>query len=149
MLRPVSEGRAASGAGYSGTPLRKKLGIKPESSVSIVGGPVPDIAVRATATSAPFDVVLAFVTMAAELRAAIVDWSELITPDGGLWICWPKKAARKLVPALAASDMTEDVVRDVVLPMNLVDNKVCAVDEVWSGLRVVWRVEHRAARRTT
>ena len=91
--------------------------------------------------------VLAFVTMDASLRAGIPEWSTLVTPDGGLWICWPKKTARKLVAAFGTSDMTEDVVRDVALPMGLVDNKVCAVDEVWSGLRVVWRVELRPSKR--
>ena len=134
-------------AGYSGTPLPKKLGIKDGSTVHIVGGPVPSLPVQPTGGPAPYGVVLAFVTMQASLRAGIPEWSTLITPDGGLWICWPKKPARKLVAAFATSDMTEDVVRDVVLPMGLVDNKVCAVDEVWSGLRVVWRVELRAARR--
>lgn len=138
---------AAASAGYSGTPLPKKLGIKDTSTVTIVGGPAPALPVSPTAGAAPWDVVLAFVTMAADLRASIAGWSSLITPDGGLWICWPKKTARKLVPAFAKSDMTEDVVREVVLPIGLVDNKVCAVDAVWSGLRVVWRVEVRASRR--
>lgn len=134
-------------AGYSRTPLPKKLGIKDGSTVHIAGGPVPSLPVQPTGGPAPYDVVLAFVTMDASLRAGITAWSTLITPDGGLWICWPKKTARKLVAAFAASDMTEDVVRDVVLPMGLVDNKVCAVDEIWSGLRVVWRVELRPAKR--
>ena len=138
----------AASAGYSVAPLPKKLGIKDTSTVTIVGGPMPVLPVGPTGGRAPYDVVLAFVTMAADLRASIAEWSSLITPDGGLWICWPKKTARKLVPAFSECDMTEDVVREVVLPMGLVDNKVCAVDEVWSGLRVVWRVEHRAARRS-
>ena len=90
--------------------------------------------------------VLAFVTSVAALEAGIDDWSRRITPAGGLWICWPKKTARKLVPAFAASDMTEDAVRAAALPMGLVDNKVCAIDEFWSGLRVVWRLERRAER---
>ena len=130
-------------AGYSGTPLPKKLGIKDGSTVHIVGGPVPSLPMLPTGGPAPYDVVLAFVTMDASLRAGIAEWSTLISPDGGLWICWPKKTARKLVAGFATSDMTEDAVRDVVLPMGLVDNKVCAVDEIWSGLRVVWRVDAR------
>jgi hypothetical protein len=128
-------------AGYSGTPLRKKLGITDTSIVRIIG-PVPsDLEIEDfIAGDAPFDVVLAFVTTEQQLREHIHDWSDLITANGGLWICWPKKAARKIVP----SDMAEDAVRDVALPMGLVDNKVCAIDDVWSGLRLVWRLEHRA-----
>ena len=142
----MSTSRAGS-AGYSGTPLPKKLGIKDDSSVHITGGPVPDLPFAATTgATAPFDVVLAFVTSVAALEAGIDDWSRRITPAGGLWICWPKKTARKLVPAFAASDMTEDAVRAAALPMGLVDNKVCAIDEFWSGLRVVWRLERRAER---
>ena len=129
-------------AGYSGTPLAKKLGIDDASTVAILG-PAPALPVRATANaSAPFDVVLSFLTAQEELFAGIASWGELITPSGGLWICWPKKTARKVVP----SDMTEDSVREAALPRGLVDNKVCAIDDVWSGLRVVWRVELRAAR---
>lgn len=129
-------------AGYSGTPLAKKLGVTDTTTVHILG-PMPDIPVVASPNAMPpFDVLLSFVTTQAELFARIASWGDLITPSGGLWICWPKKAARKMVP----SDMTEDAVREAALPLGLVDNKVCAIDDVWSGLRVVWRVELRAAR---
>jgi hypothetical protein len=132
-------------AGYSGTPLRKKLGIRDRSLVRVVG-PAPndldigEIFANDLPGDPPYDVVLAFVTTEQQLRAHIHDWSDLIAANGGLWICWPKKAARKIVP----SDMAEDAVRDVALPMGLVDNKVCAIDDIWSGLRLVWRLEHRA-----
>ena len=133
-------------AGYSGTPLPKKLGIRDGSRVGLVFAPsttVPAGFPIGASGGAPFDVVVGFVTVADEFRSLIERWAELITVDGGLWIAWPKKTARKSVP----SDMTEDVVREVVLPRGLVDNKVCAIDDVWSGLRVVWRVEERAKRR--
>jgi hypothetical protein len=139
-----------TGAGYSGKPLRKKLGITDQSAVAILG-PAPELSdVAASATTGPgerasLDVLLCFVTTKDELERGLDDWSNAIHPDGSIWICWPKKAARKLVP----SNMTEDDVRGAALPMGLVDNKVCAINEIWSGLRLVWRVELRAARRAT
>ncbi len=128
-------------SGYSGTPLRKKLGITDQSFVKVLGPAPADLDIGdVIGGDAPLDVVLAFVTTEQDLRAHIHDWSALIAANGGLWVCWPKKAARKII----ASDMAEDAVRDVALPMGLVDNKVCAIDDVWSGLRLVWRLEHRA-----
>ena len=97
-------------AGYSGTPLLQKLGVKPGS-----------------------DVVVAFFTERAVLEARLPLLEQAIFPDGGLWIAWPKKASK--VP----TDITEDVLREVALPTGLVDNKVCAIDETWSGLRFVFR----------
>jgi hypothetical protein len=132
-------------AGYSGTPLAKKLGIKPDSTVAFVGETPPSaLEVGPTDGVAPFDVVLAFVRHRDMLATSLQAWSALISPAGGLWICWPKKTARRL-PAYADADMTEDDVREFGLPMNLVDNKLCAVDNEWSSLRLVWRVEHRGA----
>ena len=87
------------------------------------------------------DVVLSFHTARADLERAVPTLLAALDVDGGLWICWPKKASK--VP----TDITEDTVREVFLPLDLVDNKVCAVDDVWSGLRVVWRKEMRATRR--
>jgi hypothetical protein len=133
-------------AGYSGTPLDTKLGIKPGHRVRLEGAPdgfvggtlaLPDGVELVEA--GPFDVAVVFVTSRSGLESA---WGRLIAdlvPDGGLWVAWPKRASR--VP----TDMTEDVVRAVGLPGGLVDNKVCAIDEVWSGLRLVVRKEHRAA----
>ncbi len=83
------------------------------------------------------DVVLAFVTKRAEIERGIGKLGELVRPAGGLWYAWPKKASK--VP----TDITEDTLREVALPLGLVDNKVCAVTDVWSGLRLVWRRENR------
>jgi hypothetical protein len=133
-------------AGYSGTPLDRKLGIKPGHRVLLEGAPdgfvggtlaLPDGA--ELVADGAYDVGVVFVTERAALEGA---WERLaagLVPDGGLWVAWPKKASK--VP----TDMTEDVVRDVGLPRGLVDNKVCAIDEVWSGLRLVVRKENRAS----
>ncbi len=131
-------------AGYSGTPLPKKIGVKDTSSVAIGWangvGPTPfEIASTTPADANDVDILLAFVTHENELRQGITVWSKQINVDGMIWICWPKKSARKLVP----SDITEDVLRDVVLPMGLVDVKICAIDDVWSGLKIMWRKELR------
>ena len=102
-------------AGYSDTPLLKKLGVKDDSN----------------------DVIVAFFTERSELERRISALGEVVFPDGGLWISWPKKSSK--IP----TDITEQTIRDVALPLGLVDNKVCAVDEQWSGLRLVWRKERR------
>lgn len=83
------------------------------------------------------DVVVAFFTRRADFERRLVGLGRMIFPSGGLWIAWPKRAAG--VP----TDMTENVVREVALPLGLVDNKVCAIDETWSGLRIVWRRDRR------
>jgi hypothetical protein len=131
-------------AGYSGTPLAKKLGVKDDSVVAIVTasgvGPSPfEITATATADAGDIDVLLVFVTTERDLRAGIAEWSTHIQVNGMVWICWPKKTARKIVP----SDITEDLLRDVILPLGLVDVKVCAVDDIWSGLKFMWRKELR------
>ena len=130
--------------GYSGTPLLNKIGVKDTSSVAIVlanlVGPHSFEIVATVAPDSPnVDIVLAFVTHENELRHAIAGWSPQLARDGMLWICWPKKSARKVVP----SDITEDLLREVVLPLGLVDVEVCAIDDVWSGLKFVWRKELR------
>jgi hypothetical protein len=131
-------------AGYSGTPLPNKIGVKATSAVAIVlaNGLGPS-SFEIVATVAPddrnLDILLAFVTHERELHHAIAGWSAQMRIDGMLWICWPKKSARKVVP----SDITEDLLREVVLPLGLVDVKVCAIDDVWSGLKFVWRKELR------
>ncbi len=83
------------------------------------------------------DVLVAFFTEKAQLAKRIEACGKAIFPDGGVWVAWPKKASG--VP----TDITEETVREVALPLGLVDNKVCAIDDVWSGLRVVWRRERR------
>ena len=84
--------------------------------------------------------VVFFIKKRADLERRIAALAKAIEPAGGLWVAWPKRASG------ITTDMTEDVVRDVALPLGLVDNKVCAIDDTWSGLRVVWRKERRAAK---
>jgi hypothetical protein len=134
-------------AGYSGTPLPRKLGIKPGHRVAIVGPPegftlglLPDVAVQhGLDEPGALDVILAFVRWRAELEAQLGQLRSRMTPAAGLWVAWPKRAARQ------PGDMSEDVVRAVALPTGLVDNKVCAIDTVWSGLRLVIRRALRPA----
>jgi hypothetical protein len=131
--------------GYSGTPLAKKLGIAGGDVVAIVNEPagfrdsldVPDGVRFKSSLRGRADVVVVFVTAHAELARRRAVLGETVYPDGAIWVAWPKRASK--VP----TDMTEDVVRDVFLPHGLVDNKVCAIDDVWSGLRVVWRTARR------
>jgi hypothetical protein len=136
------------GAGYSGTPLPRKLGIGDGDEVALIGGPerfedtlgeLPDVASLHTdlADDARYDVILAFVTQRSELEAELPRLRARMAPACGLWIAWPKRASRM------PTDMTEQVVRDVALPTGLVDNKVCAIDDTWSGLRLVIRRENR------
>jgi hypothetical protein len=133
-------------AGYSGTPLAKKLGIKPGSNVFVAGTPIAydqlldplpdDVNVQATIDSST-DVVHLFSTSMAELADALNRSLQHLRPDAALWVSWPKKASR--VP----TDVTEDAIRDLALPLGLVDIKVCAVNDVWSGLKLVVRKENR------
>jgi hypothetical protein len=134
-------------AGYSGTPLPRKLGIKPGHAVAVIGGPAgfsESLAVLSGAdvtqglpAAGLLDVIVTFVRWREDFEAQLEELRERMAPACGLWIAWPKRAAR--VP----TDMTEHVVREVALPTGLVDNKVCAIDEVWSGLRLVIRRELR------
>ncbi|MFD9124584.1 DUF3052 domain-containing protein [Kitasatospora sp. NPDC059571] len=133
-------------AGYSGTPLARKLGIAPGHVLLIDGAPpafaVPDLPAGLTRQGAPdpavpFDVALWFPADRAELTGRLAELRAAMRPAAGLWIAWPKKASR--IP----TDLTEDVLREVALPTGLVDNKVCAVDAVYSGLRLVVRRELR------
>ena len=130
-------------AGYSGAPLPKKLGIADGAAVAL-DRPPRGFALAAPARisrklgAGPYDVIVAFVTARGELRARIADARSRLVEHGGLWIAWPKKASG------VATDMTEQAIRDVALPTGLVDNKVCAIDETWSGLRLVIRRELRS-----
>jgi len=135
-------------AGYSGTPLPKKLGIKEGHKVALLGPPrlfeltlgeLPRDAVLQVglAGKAPLDVVVAFVTRRSELERHLAPVRRRMAQAAGFWVAWPKKASG------VETDVTEDVVRDVALPTGLVDNKVCAIDETWSGLRLVIRLENR------
>ena len=138
-------------AGYSGTPLAKKLGIVEGASVALLGAPdgfdevlattLPDRVQIRTRAAGTVDVIVSFHTRRAHLVGRVEALLRTLDVDGGLWIAWPKRASG------VATDVTEDTVREVFLPLGLVDTKVCAIDETWSGLRVVWRKELRAARR--
>ena len=132
--------------GYSGTPLATKLGVKPGSSLRLVAAPddfeetlapLPDGVRVRRAGPLRADVVVVFTTSYADLAARVGALGKAVHPDGSLWVAWPKKASR--VP----TDLTEDSLREIALPLGLVDNKVCAVTDVWSGLRLVWRKERR------
>jgi hypothetical protein len=133
-------------AGYSGTPLAKKLGIKPGARLALDHAPpgwaVPDLpdGVVPAAEAEPADVIVAFFREAAEVPERLPELARRIFPAGGLWLAWPRKAAGH------SSDITENGLREHALPLGIVDNKVAAIDDDWSGLRVVWRLEHRASR---
>ena len=135
-------------AGYSGTPLPRKLGLKPGARLGIFAAPknfgatlgalphgvtLTDAARGATA----LDVVLCFASSHAALERLLPRAQARLDPSGGLWVCWPKKASG------VVTDVTEAAVRQLGLDAGLVDNKVCAIDEVWSGLRMVVRVSDR------
>ncbi len=129
--------------GYSGRPQAAKLGLKPGQRVGLhqppdgwalshppdgLAGPGPD---------GQADVIVAFFTQADEIAVQIGELARRIYPAGALWVAWPRRAAGH------RSDVTENFIRDQALPIGLVDVKVAAIDEDWSGLRVVWRTENR------
>lgn len=129
-------------AGYSGTPLAKKLGIKASSRVVLISepadyqslvAPLPPNVTFARRVSAGTDLVHCFVTTEAELRRRLTTLRRTLKPDASIWVSWPKRSAG------IATSVTEDLIRDVALPMGFVDVKVCAVDATWSGLKLVVR----------
>ncbi len=133
-------------AGYSGTPLSKKLGIKPGARVKVGNAPrnyedllapLPDNAVISPRLRAPVDIVHLFVKSRSKLQSALPRALREIQRDGAIWVSWPKKASG------VTTDITEDTIRELALPMSLVDVKVCAVDDTWSGLKLVIRKSHR------
>jgi hypothetical protein len=137
----------AASAGYSGTPLPRKLGIKPGHRVLLLGAPdgfehdtlgaLPDgvrVARRATGTA---DVIVSFHTRCAALAKRMPGLRERMEPAAGLWIAWPKGSSG------VETDLTENVVRELALANALVDNKVAAIDATWSGLRLVIRLRDR------
>jgi hypothetical protein len=132
-------------AGYSGTPLPRKLGFKPGMTAVFLDAPegldallgeLEGVTVK-RALRGRVDAVLCFVTARGELERRKARLREAIAPDGMVWVCWPKRASK------VTTDMTEDVVRDVLLPTGLVDVKVAAVDATWSGLKLMVRRELR------
>lgn len=137
-------------AGYSTTPLAKKLGIKPGNTVVLLNAPkgfekalegLPaDVRLKRRLPAARSVDIIAFFTNSSEvLEARFPALRKRLADTGGLWVCWPKKTSG--VP----TDLTEDMVRAIALAGGLVDNKVCAIDEVWSGLRLVVRLRDRKA----
>ena len=134
-----------AGAGYSGTPLAKKLSLRDGQRVWFDGMPdsvadeIGEYALELTLADPAkgIDAAHIFVTERADLEAKLTALRTQIAPDGQVWVSWPKKAAK--VP----TDITEDTIREVALPMGFVDVKVCAVDETWSGLKLVIRKELR------
>ena len=139
-------------AGYSGTPLATKLGIAAEQRLIVIDepldfrgllAPLPDDVRISTTLRGRAAVVVLFVTARHELERRIGPAERAIFPDGGCWIAWPKRASPNRTSRVV-TDMTGDVVREVCLPRGLVDNKVCAIDDTWSALRVVWRRERRS-----
>ena len=139
----------SGGAGYSGTPLARKLGITEGASVVMLGAPegfgqvlapLPDgvrVSRRLPRKGRQADVAVLFVTAGADLDRRFDAVAAALTPAGGLWVAWPKRSSG--VP----TDLTENVIRDIGVAHGMVDNKVCAVTDVWSGLRFVLRVKDR------
>jgi hypothetical protein len=140
--------RPPSPAGYAGTPLPRKLGIKPGHVIALIDAPrgfadslepLPErVAVQnGLDGDMPFDVIVFFVVERAEMAAWLGRLRRRMAPACGLWIAWPKRSSK------VRTDMSDNVVREIALPTGLVDNKVCAIDHVWSGLRLVIRRELR------
>lgn len=139
-------------AGYSGTPLIQKIGIKPGHRVIIRNqpetflkalGPMPQGAQHTTVLSGKANVVVCFTDRKSELKKNFPSLAGKLLPDGMLWISWPKKASGM------ETDLTENVVREIGLDSGLVDVKVCAIDETWSGLKFVIRSKDRPRAQTT
>ena len=129
-------------AGYSGTPLAKKLGFEPGHAVCVLGAPanyrhmlepLPDGVSFGAKIAKANDIVHLFTAERKILEKTLVTCRRTLNPEAMVWVSWPKKASK--VP----TDITEDVIREVALPMGFVDVKVCAVDEIWSGLKLVVR----------
>ncbi len=133
-------------AGYSGTPLPRKLGIAAGDAVLLSGapagfdlGPLPDaVTVHRRRSRQRYDVVLAFCPDRAALQAGFGPWKALLGPAGALWVAWPKRASG------VVTDLGDNAVREHGLAGGLVDVKVCAVDEVWSAIKLVYRLSDRS-----
>lgn len=133
-------------AGYSSTPLAKKLGIKEQAKLVVVAAPkgyrallepLPTSVRFSSTVDRTTDVVHIFSTKKSELSSALATYRKKLDPQAIVWVSWPKKSAK------LPTEITEDVVREVALPLGFVDVKVCAIDETWSGLKLVVRKELR------
>jgi hypothetical protein len=146
MSNPGMNARAP--AGYSGKPIWQKLGIAPATRVLVRAAPsdyatIVGLRSGGLALASPrgaFDLAHVFATSAKTLGAEIGALAKRLPATGVLWVSWPKKSAK------VATDITEDTVRKLALPLGLVDVKVCAIDAVWSGLKLVWRRDRRDGR---
>jgi len=136
-------------AGYSGKTIVQKLGIKPGFRIFVDGAPVaygdivgelPDEVTIVSRPKAPLDVVHLFATEAAGLAGRLRKYRDAIVPDGTIWVSWPKKASG------VATDLSDVVIRDTALKLGLVDIKVCAIDDIWSGLKFVIPTDQRPKR---
>jgi hypothetical protein len=137
---------SVSSAGYSGTPLPRKLGIKPEARVGLIGAPhnfdevlgelPPGVTVHRRLRGS-FDVLVIFVQKRSELERRLPALKKALDQAGGLWVAWPKRGSG------VATDLGDGTVRELGLASGLVDNKVCAIDATWSGLRFVYRLADR------
>ncbi len=133
-------------AGYSGTPLVKKLGIKPGFNIALVNAPSgyaneldlpPEVTINSR-SGKPLDFAQLFVKSEKELKEKFSEYAKRLHAAGMLWVSWPKKSSG------VTTDLSENIVRDIGLAAGLVDIKICAVDEVWSGLKFVFRLQDRA-----
>jgi hypothetical protein len=138
----------ATPAGYSGKPTWQKLGLAPQLRVLVREAPADYVSLIGANGQAPilvgaraaFDLAHVFARDAAWLRAELERLSARLPADGVFWVSWPKKSSG------VATDISEDTVRAIALPMGLVDIKVCAIDATWSGLKLMWRKELRAGK---
>lgn len=137
---------AAGHAGYSGTPLAKKLGIGPGTRALAIGAPgefqrwlepLPEGVQFAARPGATIDIAIVFSTVRPALRKRLEGLRRTLKTDAAVWVCWPKQAAK------IATDISENTIRADALPLGFVDIKVCAVSEIWSGLKLVVRKELR------
>lgn len=135
-------------AGYSGTPLTRKLGIRPGARLALVNAPddfeavlgeLPDGVAVARRPRGRRDVIVAFFVRRAELERRLPALRGALEPDGGLWLAWPKRSSG------VETDISETDIRELGLAAGLVDNKICAIDQIWSGLRFVYRLTDRPA----
>lgn len=133
-------------AGYSGKALVQKIGLKPGHRLALAGepdgfikelAPLPDGVVIASGGKTPLDCVILFADEARTLESRLARWANRLAPAGMLWIAWPKKASK------VATDVTEALVRNTGLGVGLVDIKICAVNDIWSGLKFVRRLKDR------
>jgi hypothetical protein len=137
-------------AGYSGTPLLKKLGLKESFRIAFVGAPpgfsgeLGELPTGVTQVGprgkAPVDLIVLFVKSQADLCTSFPEQRDRLAPAGMLWVAWPKKSSG------VATDLSENVIREIGLAAGLVDTKVCAIDDVWSGLKFVFRLQDRPSR---